>query len=158
MQFGGDPGQVIFGGDSAGAISVTLHLVAYNAAANDMFHAFMTESQGFPLMLTVPQSQFIYDALVERVGCNNETDTLGCLRSVSIDVLQNANIHIPLQGRQSSPIFTYAPALDGTLLVDFTQTMFEEGRFLKKPGVTGFVKSTMSSPILLLIRGVLLQR
>ncbi len=137
MQFGGDPGQVILGGASAGAISITLHLVAYDAAPNDMFHAFLAESQGFPAMLTVPQAQFIYDALVERVGCSNETDTLGCLRNVSIDILQTANINIPFQGRQTPPIFTYSPALDGTLIVDYTQSMYEEGRFLKKPGITG---------------------
>ena len=36
-QFGGDPGHVVLGGDSAGAMSITLHMTAYDAQPTNLF-------------------------------------------------------------------------------------------------------------------------
>lgn len=141
MQFGGDPGHVVLGGDSAGAESITLQMTAFGGAPTNLFQAVIGESQSFPTTLTVPQAQFQYDALVQRVGCANASDTLACLRSTPISVLQNANIAIPFPGRNLPPDFLYNAVIDGSFLIDFPFRLFSEGKFVKVPSVFGYVLS-----------------
>ncbi|KAH8119021.1 Alpha/Beta hydrolase protein [Phellopilus nigrolimitatus] len=136
-KFGGDPGHVVLGGDSAGAESITLHLTAFSGAPTNLFHAVIAESQSFPTTLTVSQAQFQYDALAERVGCANESDTLACLRATNISTLQKDNIAIPFPGRENPPDFLYNAIVDGDFLVDFPFNLFAQGKFIKVPSVFG---------------------
>lgn len=141
MQFGGDPGHVVLGGDSAGAESITLQMTAFGGAPTNLFQAVIGESQSFPTTLTVPQAQFQYDALVQRVGCANASDTLACLRSTPVSIFQNANIAIPFPGRNLPPDFLYNAVIDGSFLIDFPFRLFSEGKFVKVPSVFGYVLS-----------------
>ena len=102
-QFGGDPNHVTIGGASAGAASVDLHLSAYGGRDDGLIHAAAAESQSFGSQLTVSQSQYQYDALVQRVGCNGTLDTLQCLRETDIAVIAENNINIPTPGGAGSP-------------------------------------------------------
>ena len=136
-QFGGDPGHVVLAGDSAGAESITLHLTAFGGAPTDLFHGVIGESQSFPPMFNVSESQFMYDALVERVGCSNSTDSLACLRAVDIGTLQSNNIAIPFPGRNNSALFPYNAIVDGDFLPDLPFRLFDEGNFVKVPSVFG---------------------
>lgn len=137
LQFGGDPEHVVLGGDSAGAGSITLQMTAFSGAETDLFQGVIAESQSFPPTLTVPEAQFQYDALVERVGCANSTDSLTCLRAVDISVLQNDNFAIPLPGRNHTPVFLYNTIVDGDFLSDFPYNLFLQGKFVKVPSVFG---------------------
>lgn len=85
----------------------------------------------------MPQSQFIYDALVERTGCSSAEDSLACLRGLDISVLQGNNTNMPLPGRTNPPNFLYGSILDGKFLVDIPFKLFAEGRFIKVPSVFG---------------------
>lgn len=76
IKFGGNPNHVVLGGDSAGAGSIDLHLSAYGGRNDNLFHATAAESQSFGAQFTVEGSQYQYDALIERVGCNLSNDTL----------------------------------------------------------------------------------
>ncbi|KAL5528651.1 hypothetical protein ACEPAF_7787 [Sanghuangporus sanghuang] len=136
-KFGGNPEHVVLGGDSAGAQSITLHLTAFSGASTDLFHAVIAESQSFPPILTVSGAQFEYDALVERVGCANSTDSLACLRALNISTLQNNNIAIPFPGRDNPPNFLYGAIVDGNFLPDVPFRLFEEGKFVRVPSVFG---------------------
>lgn len=127
----------MLGGASAGAQSVSLHLIAFGETTTDLFHGVIAESQSFPTLLTVPQSQFVYDALVERVGCEDAEDTLACLRGLDISVLQGNNTNIPFPGRTNPPNFLYGSTLDGKFLVDLPFNLFAEGKFIKVPSVFG---------------------
>ncbi|THH03903.1 hypothetical protein EW145_g5916 [Phellinidium pouzarii] len=136
-QFGGDPNHVALSGDSGGAQSITLHLTASNGTPTNLFHAVIAESQSFPNILTVQQSQFQYDALIERVGCTNETDTLACLRSTDIRFLQGNNTVVPYTGRKKAPNFLYGAVIDGDFLSGLPYNLFAQGKFVQVPSVFG---------------------
>ena len=92
------------------------------------------------MMLNVSQAQYQYDALIDRVDCQNVEDTLSCLRSTDIATLQAANINIPYAGHSIPPLYMYAPVIDGDLILDYTHRMFAQGRFIKVPMVFGYVQ------------------
>ena len=112
-------------------------LLAFGETTTNLFHGVIAESQSFPTLFTVSQSQFIYDALAERVGCANATDSLQCLRDVDISVLQGNNTNMPLPGRVNPPNFLYGSILDDKFLVDMPYNSFAEGRVIKVPSVFG---------------------
>jgi carboxylesterase type B len=136
-QFGGDPGHVVLSGDSAGAQSITVHLTAFGGAPTNLFHGVIAESQSFPPIFNVSFIQFAYDALVNRTGCTNETDTLACLRGLDIATLQNASIAIPYPGRHNTPNFLYGAIVDGSLIPDIPYNLFLAGKFVDVPSVFG---------------------
>ena len=140
IQFGGNPGHVVLGGDSAGAESITLQMTAFSGADTNLFHAVIGESQSFPTTLSVEQAQFQYDTLVSRAGCDNSTDTLSCLRGLDISVLQNNNKDIPFPGRTNAPDFTFNAIVDGDFIADFPFNLFAQGKFVKVPSVFGYVE------------------
>ena len=84
--------QVIFSswGESAGAISVALHMLTNDGNTEDLFHgAFMQSGAPIPVG-DISHGQAEYDALVNKTSCGGEQDTLACLRDVAFDVLMNA--------------------------------------------------------------------
>ncbi|KAF7593858.1 hypothetical protein BBP40_010668 [Aspergillus hancockii] len=136
-KFGGDPKHVVIGGASAGAASVTLLLSAYGGRDQGLFHAAAAESQSFATMLTLNQSQFIYNNLVIRTGCASDSDTFACLRGLGTDALQRENINTPYPNAQEAPLYLYGPVVDDDLVSDFTYRLFHQGRFIRVPTIFG---------------------
>jgi len=135
--FGGDPDHVTLGGDSAGGASILLHLTAYGGLDEGLFHAAAAEEATFGNMYTIEQSQYEYDALVERVGCSTAADSLACLRTLNITYLQENNYNIPFTGSPGAPIYMYQPTIDGELIPDYTDRLLSEGMFIKVPVIFG---------------------
>ncbi|PMD13702.1 alpha/beta-hydrolase [Hyaloscypha hepaticicola] len=136
--FGGDPDHVTIGGDSAGAASVELHLTAYGGRDDGLFHAAAAESQSFGALLTVEESQYQYNALIQRVGCAKNTDTLQCLRNTDIAVLTKNNSNIPTPGGAGSPpLFMWGPVIDRNFTTDYSYNLFSQGNFIKVPSIFG---------------------
>lgn len=136
--FGGDPDHVTIGGASAGGASVDLHMTAYGGRDDGLFHAAAAESQSFGAQLTVSESQYQYDALVARVGCNTTTDTLTCLRNVPIETIAKNNINIPTPGGAGkTPNFMYSNVVDGNFTTDYTYALFAQGKFVRVPAIFG---------------------
>ncbi|CAL3969927.1 unnamed protein product [Diplocarpon coronariae] len=136
--FGGDPKHVTIGGGSAGAASVGLHLSAYGGRNDNLFHAAAAESQSFGQQLTVAESQYQYDALLQRVGCHNTTDSLGCLRRTNIQVLASNNPDVPFpHGPGYNPVFMWSPVIDGNFTTDYTYSLFAGGKYVKVPSIFG---------------------
>ncbi len=82
-------------GESAGAISAALHLVANNGDNEGLFRGAFSES-GAPIPvgdITVGQS--VYDAIVKQTGCSGSSDTLACLRKVPYPILKAASDQAP---------------------------------------------------------------
>lgn len=114
-------------------------MTAYGGTTSGLFHGVIGESQFFNPELTVSQSQYQYTALIERVGCQSSSDTLACLRSTDLETLQTANIAIPYAGQTLSPLWMYGPVIDGDLVPDYLDRLFEQSKFAKVPTIFGFV-------------------
>lgn len=137
--FGGDPGHVTIGGDSAGAASVSLQLTAYGGRNDHLFHAAAAESVSFATVLTVDEAQYQYDNFTRAVGCqsSNAADALTCLRSKSASELQAQNFNVPYPGQTKAPLYMFGPTLDGNIITDLTYTSFATGKFIDVPVIIG---------------------
>ncbi|RDW75849.1 hypothetical protein BP5796_06670 [Coleophoma crateriformis] len=137
--FGGNPNHVTIAGASAGGASVDLHLSAYGGRDDGLFHAAAAESQSFGAQLTVAQSQYQYDHLVNRVGCNNSTNTLACLRCVDVELLATNNLmDLPTPGGAGGPpVYMFSNVIDGNFTPDYTYNLYAEGKFVKVPVIFG---------------------
>lgn len=155
-QFGGDPSNVVLGGASAGGQSVKMQLLAYNGTDSHLFSSALIESGGTSTIYTVAESQFEFDELARRTGCDKAAGgAFNCLRDIDVSILQNKTVSqpIPLPGRNNTPEFTYNPMIDGDFLVDYPEAMFRAGRYVKVPMLIGdddnegteFAPQTLSS-------------
>ncbi|KAI0391543.1 vacuolar triacylglycerol lipase [Xylariaceae sp. FL0594] len=172
--FGGDPGHVVLGGDSAGAASISLQMVAYGgdsrmtggetatdtatdtntteSANAKLFHAAAAESVSFATVLTVEESQYLYDNFSLAAGCSggyptsedsdsssSSSSSLACLRSKTARELQAINTGYPYPNAPAGhkPIYPWNPVIDGDMLQDVTYRLFAEGKFPKIPMIVG---------------------
>lgn len=77
-------------GESAGAISVALHMLTNGGDNEGLFRAGFMQS-GSPIPVgDITHGQPYYDSIVEGTGCSGASDTLQCLRGVSYDSLKAA--------------------------------------------------------------------
>lgn len=135
--FGGNPGHVTIGGASAGAQSVDQQVLAYGGRDDGLFHATAAESQSFPPLRTVNESQFAYDNLVIRTNCSDYDDTLACLRNLTATELQEYNYNMPFPGAEEAPLYMYGPTLDFDFVSDYSFKQYAEGKFVKVPAIAG---------------------
>lgn len=135
--FGGNASHVTIGGASAGGASVDLQLSAYGGRDDGLFHAAAAESQSFGAQLTVDESQYQYNALKERVGCN-VTDSLTCLRGKDVSILYSNSAKLPTPGGGGGmPNYMWSNVIDGNFTTDYTYKLYAEGKFVKVPVIFG---------------------
>ena len=77
-------------GESAGAISVGLHMIANGGDNEGLFRgAFMQSGSPIPVG-DISHGQKYYDAIVSQTNCSGASDTLQCLRQLPFDTLKAA--------------------------------------------------------------------
>jgi triacylglycerol lipase len=127
--FGGDRTKVTIWGESAGAMSVGLHLISYGGRDDGLFSGGILQS-GTPLV-TFPDledSQAQYGEIVDKVGCSDSVSSLDCLRGVSLQEL-----HQVVNGSG----YRFGPAQDGDLLRDRGSVHLDREEFIPVPILIG---------------------
>jgi acetylcholinesterase len=139
--FGGDPAQVTIMGESAGAISVALHLVAGGARSTDLFRGAIMESGTTYTTVFQPASayQAQYDAVTKAAGCDSAKDTLACLRAVPLSTFTAATNRSNLG---------WNPVVDGVFLPEYPSRLLAAGKYVRVPILLGGTSSSPPSPSL----------
>ncbi|RDW68943.1 putative carboxylesterase [Aspergillus mulundensis] len=123
-KFGGDPGRVTVGGESAGAGSVMLQALAYGGREDHLFQNIIAASPySAPIYkYNDPEPTDHYDHFLELAGCGQGSarrrrhkTTFNCLLNAPTEALQNASGEVSASGNVFGS-FAFLPVIDGELL------------------------------------------
>ncbi len=118
--FGGDPSRVTISGESAGAMSVGLHLLSAPKSA-PLFRAAIMQSNplGLPYK-NLSEAKRIGEMYLVASGCWFKLDQIGCLRAKSTAELLKAQtsplLLVPTLEFGLYSLVTWAPVVDGTVI------------------------------------------
>lgn len=132
--FGGDPTRVTIQGQSTGAQSVGLQLLAYGGRHDNLFSGAISES-GAPVWFAptanVDLWQPTYDGFVKAAGCQGSNDTLDCLRGVDITTLSTIFNNKTLNPFGSNAPREYMFAVDGDFIPAPNSELLQTGQFAR---------------------------
>ncbi|RSL80534.1 hypothetical protein CEP51_006492 [Fusarium floridanum] len=136
-KFGGDPDHVVIHGQSAGAGSVALQLVAYGGKDDSLFAGVISESTFMPGQPKYEDLEYQYEDILTKVDCLDAKDRMACLRGKSSEELQALNRQGPFVDRTYPAKFYWAPCTDGDMFPDYPTKLYERGEYVKVPLLFG---------------------
>jgi len=130
--FGGDPANVTVAGESAGAASVCMHVLAPDETAG-LFSKAIIQSAGCVTPLpSIDDGKKIGQKVAALVGCDDDAKALSCLRGKSVKEILDAAATVA-----GSSIVTYMPVI-GTKTVPLPGTKaIPAGKFVHVPMIMG---------------------
>jgi len=136
--FGGDPTKVTIVGQSAGAMSVLLHLVS--PGSKGLYHQAIMESD--PLAInyrTTSQSQWVTDSLASSTNCDsiNKGTEVDCLRKLTPEELLEAKVVARKLPDSTTNLLKWLPVIDGTIISDQPLQLLINGDFNSVPLIIG---------------------
>eukprot|EP01121_Diplochlamys_sp_Union-15-3_P018853 TRINITY_DN6953_c0_g1_i1.p1 TRINITY_DN6953_c0_g1~~TRINITY_DN6953_c0_g1_i1.p1 ORF type:complete len:517 (-),score=78.23 TRINITY_DN6953_c0_g1_i1:16-1566(-) len=146
-QFGGDPGQVTIYGQSAGSISVGLHMTSPLSFGKNWFHRAIMESNVATLQFRTYGEQEVYSHLfADYLNCS--IHDLSCIRSKNVDEIINAQakvVIIPIGLIEALQAMPWEPTVDGKIVIDQPVKLFQEGKFVAVPTIIGVTRNETCS-------------
>lgn len=133
--FGGDPGNVTIGGQSAGAHSVSFHLVSPGSEGY-FGRAIMHSGYASSRWPTLADGESLGNGFAAGLGCGVPSEVLTCLRSKTRnDVL----LALPTGQQQFAETAraAWGPVVDGLEIPDQPRVLYESGAFNRVPVVLG---------------------
>ncbi|RDW59554.1 carboxylic ester hydrolase-19 [Coleophoma cylindrospora] len=150
--FGGDPDRVTIFGQSSGALSVALQIMAYGGAQPTPFHGAIMESTVLEPTMTSNLTRDTFSAVAEMAGCSSgdsqSPEALECLRGLSMESLLNITLTQQDSTSSENDGDTYLPTVDGDFLPVPASQLVKEGRFTQMPIIMGWMQddATLFTP------------
>ncbi|KAF5346951.1 hypothetical protein D9758_010128 [Tetrapyrgos nigripes] len=151
--FGGNPDKVTIFGQSSGALSVTLQILAYGGTKGAPFHGAIMESTALEPTSTSNLTFDTFNAVANLTGCDTfgnpqGSKTLACLRNLPMEMLLNITIqqHDSTSSQNDGDI--YLPTVDGDFLPSASSELTRQGRFVRMPVIIGWTEedATLFTP------------
>lgn len=139
--FGGDPDDVTIVGESAGGLSVCLHLIA--PASAGLFHRAIAQSGLCDSYLpSAAEAEEAGATLVEALGCDGSGDVGACARDAEIAALFEAagpaaDLTVLLSGTAFRPFW---PHIDGTVIPGSFRSVVTAGDHASVPTILGWTR------------------
>ena len=134
--FGGDPSNVTIVGESAGGMSVCLHMQSPESAG--LFHRAVTQS-GFceDDVPSLGDAEAVGVELSTALGCEGSPDSLACLRDKTVDEIFAADAS-PTGMTALTAERRWWPTIDGTIVPDTFLAQVGAGDFNRVPAIVGW--------------------
>lgn len=142
--FGGDPDRVTIFGQSSGALSVAMQILAYGGQQSVPFHGAIMQSTALEPTSTSNLTRDTFKSVLAITPCNStdaqSPSAIGCLRSLSMESLLNATItqHDATSAENDGDI--YLPTIDADFIPAAPSDLFSNGSFAKMPIMIGWMQ------------------
>lgn len=135
--FGGDAGNVTLVGESAGGLSVCLHLIA--PGSQSLFQRAISQSGLCDSELSVrADREVVSNDLVAALGCDGAADVAACLRGKSMEEVRDASRLDGVFGTLTARVRPWWPYIDGVVIPEPIRDAIVGGRSGAQPMIVGW--------------------